>query len=165
MRSILSEVRSKKRSLLESGLAFPRIQEKFQCQTTVEAITSCTPMSAMGHPVPVRQQMGFSAKRAKIPTVGYGDTAVRLKETKGFAYIAHLLRHPRTEFHVLDLVGVKASGRDEDEAGQRMVGSRRSDADLQKAGIGITRLGDAGEVLDQQAKSAYRRRLSELRRN
>ena len=106
---------------------------------------------------------GIFRKEGEYWTVGYGDNAVRLKETKGFAYIAHLLRHPRTEFHVLDLVRGKASGRDEDEAGQRMVGFRRSDADLQKAGISITRLGDAGEVLDQQAKSAYRRRLSELR--
>jgi hypothetical protein len=39
----------------------------------------------------------------------------------------------------------------------------RGDDELQKAGINITGLGDAGEMLDEQAKSAYRRRLSELR--
>jgi hypothetical protein len=39
----------------------------------------------------------------------------------------------------------------------------RRDEDLEKAGIHITKLGDAGEMLDEQAKAAYRRRLSELR--
>jgi hypothetical protein len=39
----------------------------------------------------------------------------------------------------------------------------RGDDELQKAGINITGVGDAGEMLDEQAKSAYRRRLSELR--
>jgi predicted ATPase len=33
------------------------------------------------------------------------NRAFRLKNTKGFAYLAHLLRHPGTEFHVLDLAG------------------------------------------------------------
>jgi uncharacterized membrane protein len=95
--------------------------------------------------------------------VGYGNKAFRLKDTKGFAYLAHLLRHPRTEFHVLDLVGGMAAGGDEDEARERMLGSTRSDGELQKAEINITRLGDAGEMLDERAKSSYRRRLSELR--
>ena len=36
-------------------------------------------------------------------------------------------------------------------------------ADLQKAGIHVGRLGDAGELVDDQAKRAYRRRLAELR--
>ena len=35
--------------------------------------------------------------------------------------------------------------------------------DLQKAGIHVGRLGDAGELVDDQAKRAYRRRLAELR--
>src|SRR5258708_2398827 len=38
----------------------------------------------------------------------------------------------------------------------------RGDDELQKAGINITGLGDAGEMLDEQAKSADRRRLSDL---
>ena len=35
--------------------------------------------------------------------------------------------------------------------------------DLEKAGIQITGLRDAGEMLDEQARVAYSRRLSELR--
>jgi hypothetical protein len=39
----------------------------------------------------------------------------------------------------------------------------RGDYELEKSGIHIGGLGNAGEVLDDQAKSAYRRRLAELR--
>lgn len=102
---------------------------------------------------------GIFRKEGEFWIVGYGNRAFRLKDTKGFAYLAHLLRHPGTEFHVLDLVGGMADGA-EDELKQRMP---RGDDELQKAGINITGLSDAGEMVDEQAKSAYRRRLSELR--
>ncbi len=105
-------------------------------------------------------EIGIFRKEGEFWTVGYGDRAFRLKDTKGFAYLAHLLRHPGTEFHVLDLVGGMAAGTAEDEPKLQIP---RGDDELQKAGINITGLGDAGEMLDEQAKSAYRRRLSELR--
>src|ERR1700678_3191278 len=54
-------------------------------------------------------------KEGEYWTVGRGGNAFRLKHTKGFGYLAHLLRHP------------------------------------------------AGEMLDEQAKVAYRHRLSDLR--
>jgi len=81
----------------------------------------------------------------------------------GLGYIAHLLRHPSVEFHVLDLVGGIGSHREEDEIGQLGQGLPRGPEELEKAGIHVTSLGDAGEMLDEQAKAAYRRRLSELR--
>jgi tetratricopeptide (TPR) repeat protein len=60
----------------------------------------------------------------------------RVRDLKGFRYLARLLAHPGREFHVLDLVAA--------ETGQQMP------------------LGDAGEMLDERAKSAYRRRLAEI---
>jgi uncharacterized membrane protein len=111
---------------------------------------------ATGSPSPINATF---RKEGEYWTVGYGNTAFRLKDTKGFAYLAHLLRHPGTEFHVLDLVGGMAAGGG-DEPKLRMP---RGDDELQKAGINITGLGDAGEMLDEEAKSAYRRRLSDLR--
>jgi hypothetical protein len=102
-------------------------------------------------------------KEGEYWTIGYGGEAFRLKDTKGLGYLAHLLRHSTAEFHVLDLVGGIASGRAEDESGSSGNGLPRHDEDLEKAGIHITRLGDAGEMLDDQAKASYRRRLSELR--
>jgi tetratricopeptide (TPR) repeat protein len=60
----------------------------------------------------------------------------RVRDLKGIRYLAQLLAHPGREFHVLDLVAA--------ETGQKVP------------------LGDAGEMLDERAKSAYRRRLAEI---
>jgi len=64
---------------------------------------------------------------------------------------------------VLDLVGGMASHHEDHETGQSARGVPRGDEILEKAGISVTSLGDAGEMLDEQAKAVYRRRLSELR--
>ena len=90
-------------------------------------------------------------KEGEFWTVGFGGKAFRLKDTKGLGYLAHLLRHPAAEVHVLDLAGGIAGERDE-ETGQSARGLPRRDEDLEKAGIHITSLGDAGEMLDEQAK-------------
>ena len=50
-------------------------------------------------------QKGIFRKEGEYWTVGYGGKSFRLKDTKGLGYLAHLLRHPAAEFHVLDLVG------------------------------------------------------------
>jgi hypothetical protein len=106
---------------------------------------------------------GIFRKEGEYWTVGYGKSSFRLKDTKGFAYLAHLLHHPGTEFHVLDLAGGIAGQVQDDETSISAHGLPRGAQDLEKAGIHVSSLGDAGEMLDEQAKSAYRRRLSELR--
>ena len=108
-------------------------------------------------------QTGVFRKEGEYWTVGYGGKSFRLKDTKGLGYVAHLLRYPAAEFHVLDLVGGIGSQRDDDEAGQSPHDLPRGDEDLEKAGIHIGSLGDAGEMLDEQAKVDYKRRLGELR--
>ena len=108
-------------------------------------------------------QKGVFRKEGEYWTVGYGGKAFRLKDSKGLGYLAHLLRHPGAEFHVLDLAGGIADRRDDDEAGQSEQGLPRGDEELEKAGTHIGSLADAGEMLDEQAKVAYRRRLSALR--
>src|SRR6266478_613841 len=108
-------------------------------------------------------QKGVFRKEGEYWTVGYGGISFRLKDSKGLGYLAHLLRHPSVEFHVLDLAcGIAGQG-DDDETSQSAHGLPRGAEDLEKAGIHIGNLGDAGEMLDDQAKAAYRRRLSELR--
>ncbi len=92
-------------------------------------------------------------------TIAYGQRVSRLKDTKGLVYIAYLLRNPGVEFHVLDLVQYAAHP----EAVPAPAGLPDREEELAKAGIHIGNLGDAGEVLDSQARSAYRRRLTELR--
>ena len=135
----------------------------FRCHVRREAVDLARLVPARrGRGVRAAQQ-GIFRKEGEYWTVGYGGKAFRLKDTKGLGYLAHLLRHPGAEFHVLDLVGGIASQREEDETSQSVQGLPRGDEDLEKAGIHITSLGDAGEMLDEQAKVAYRRRLSELR--
>ena len=69
-------------------------------------------------------------------SVVFEGRTVRVRDLKGMRYLAQLLAHPGREFHVLDLVAA--------ETGQQ------------------TALGDAGEMLDERAKTAYRRRLTEI---
>ncbi len=69
-------------------------------------------------------------------SVVFAGRTVRVRDLKGMRYLAQLLIHPGREFHVLDLVAA--------ETGQKLA------------------LGDAGELLDERAKSAYRRRLAEI---
>src|ERR1700726_4392573 len=92
-------------------------------------------------------QKGVFCKEGEYWTIGYGGNAFRLKDTKGLGYLAHLLRHPAVEFHVLDLAGGIGSQRDDHETGLP-----RGEQDLEKAGIHVSSLGDAGEMLDDQAK-------------
>jgi hypothetical protein len=108
-------------------------------------------------------EQAIFCKEGEYWTVGRGGNTFRLKDTKGLAYLARLLRHPAVEFHVLDLAGGIAGQREDDETNQSVHGLPRGEQDLEKAGIHIGSLGDAGEMLDEQAKVAYRRRLSELR--
>ena len=66
--------------------------------------------------------------------MAFDGHTVRLRDLKGLHYLARLLGAPGREFHVLDLVAVERS----------------------------PDTGDAGVMLDAQAKDAYRRRLAEI---
>src|SRR6202790_4281405 len=85
-------------------------------------------------------QKGIFRKEGGYWTVGYGGKSFRLKDTKGLGYLAHLLRHPAAEFHVLDLVGGIAGQHDEDETSQSVQALPRGDEELEKAGIHVTSL-------------------------
>ena len=74
--------------------------------------------------------------------VACGDIRCPLPDTKGLRYLAELVRSPGVERHALDLV-------------DRVEGV----AD----GVDRRRLGDAGEVMDAQARTAYRHRIEALR--
>src|SRR5262249_51229334 len=71
-------------------------------------------------------------------TVTYGDVVGRVKDLKGLHYLARLLRSPGQEFHVLDLMGAEGDQRE-----------APADGPL--------------PLLDDAAKTAYRRRLGDLR--
>ena len=71
-------------------------------------------------------------------SVAFDGRTVRIRDLKGIRYLARLLASPGQELHVLDLVAAESCG------GQPAA------------------LGDAGALLDPQARDAYRRRLVEI---
>jgi tetratricopeptide (TPR) repeat protein len=74
--------------------------------------------------------------------------AVRVRDRKGIHYLARLIDNPGRDFHVLDLAAAEAHTDSQTELGHAPSLSRV--------------LGDAGELLDERAKDAYRRRLAEI---
>jgi tetratricopeptide (TPR) repeat protein len=98
----------------------------------------------IGQPMdtPALEDVGVRPARATLTLTPEGDTwllalgdaSLRVKDVLGVRYVARLVADPEREIHVLDLVG----------AGEAETG------------------GDAGEVLDANARAAYKRRLAEL---
>lgn len=80
-------------------------------------------------------------------TVAVGGKVARLKHIKGLSYLYHLLSSPEREWHVLDLVTAVE--------GQGPKPARR--AEVSAAGAA-----DALDVIDPEARAAYRRRLVDL---
>jgi tetratricopeptide (TPR) repeat protein len=76
-------------------------------------------------------------------SIDFDGQTVHVRDIRGMHYLAQLLSGPGREFHVLDLVAF-VSATPNDASASRMM------------------LGDAGELLDGQAKDAYRRRLAEI---
>jgi hypothetical protein len=87
-------------------------------------------------------------------TVRYEGSVARLKDAKGLRYLAQLLGNPGREYHSLDLAAAGSqTARPAPPAGRAWAdGELRVHPDL----------GDAGALLDAQAKAAYQARLGEL---
>ena len=77
--------------------------------------------------------------------VSSGDVRCRLPETKGLRYVAELVGNPGVERHALDLV-------------DRVEGVGAGDLAVDRRA-----LGDAGELVDASARTAYRHRIEALR--
>ena len=85
-------------------------------------------------------QKGIFRKQGEYWTIGHGGNAFLLRDTRGLGYLAHLLRNPTAEFHVLDLVARTADHTGEGDSNRLP----RGDEELEKAGIHLAGLGDAG---------------------
>ena len=81
--------------------------------------------------------------------VTFEERTVRVRDLKGMRYLARLLGDPGREFHVLDLV-----------ASERGVPAQQG-RDVEP-GLSSSAAGDAGPMLDERAKEAYRRRLADI---
>lgn len=110
---------------------------------------------------------GTFRKEGEFWTLAYVGKVVRLRDTKGLGYIVHLLRNPGLEFHALDLISgtfvrSEADSNSKSEYLESAVITPDGTA-VDSPELRIGGLGDAGELLDAQSKSEYRRRLAELR--
>jgi tetratricopeptide (TPR) repeat protein len=81
-----------------------------------------------------------------------GAETVRLKDRKGLQYLATLLERPDVEVHAIDLV----NGPVDAQARGRGAGAANGE-------LAVSDGGDAGALLDPEAKAAYRERVVELR--
>lgn len=77
--------------------------------------------------------------------VACSDIRCRLTDTKGLRYVAELVRSPGVERHALDLV------------------DRVEGVGIEGYALDRRRLGDAGELVDAKARTAYRHRIEALR--
>jgi hypothetical protein len=102
-------------------------------------------VKAVGRPVRVGCRVATLERDGVWWTAGCGDTRVRLHDSKGLRYLAELVGHPGVERHALDLVDIVEG--------------------VPTGGSGVDRrgLGDAGSLLDAEARAAYRHRVAELR--
>lgn len=98
------------------------------------------------------QPAGVFLREGEYFAITYEGDTFRLREVKGLRYLAHLLANPGREIHAIDLTQL-GEGRPAPAPG---LGGRPGPG-LDGAGFG-----DGGEVLDSQARSAYRGRLEEL---
>lgn len=86
-------------------------------------------------------------------TVRYGEESCRLKDRKGLHHLARLLREPGREIHSLELVATEGEQPEPDGPDVYVDAAAASH---------VVGLGDAGAILDAEAKAAYRERLAEL---
>ena len=88
--------------------------------------------------------------------MSFAGTTCRLKDARGLHYIAHLLQHPHHEVHVITLITVRADPSEDLPDVDHFQDSSLSFAHPEG-------FSDAGDILDPQARAAYKQRLSELR--
>jgi predicted ATPase len=89
-------------------------------------------------------------------SVSFAGETCRLKDARGLHYIAQLLQQPHQEIHVITLITVGADGTEQD---METPSFHDPSVSLDRG----ERFGDAGAMLDPQARAAYKQRLSELR--
>ena len=122
--------------------------ERQAAQTILDGIEAAPPMDTAhvdgrdGVHEPPAPDLNVFRREGDYWSLEFEGRTVRVRDLKGMHYLARLLAHPGREFHSLDLVAAEN------------VGVARSDEHMA--------LGDAGELLDARAKSAYRRRLAEI---
>ena len=135
------------------------------------------PLPDLRSPIPHAQDQGLKTQDLSSPTsdtqpptpntfrhegeywtLVFDGVVCRLRDMRGLHYLAYLLQHPDEEFHALRLVNEEV---ELSQVDQRDAVSRRDGEDGINAGQAFV-FSDSGEMLDPQARAAYRRRLEDL---
>jgi tetratricopeptide (TPR) repeat protein len=117
-------------------------------RTLVAGAVTVGPTTANGTTIAVFRRAG------EYWTLRFDDTGCQLQDSKGMRYLAALLANPGREFHVVDLVSAIPTGKPAHDAPGRSGAGGSDSVRLE--------LGDAGEMLDAEARRAYRERLFEI---
>jgi DNA-binding response OmpR family regulator len=137
-----------------------RIRTSLRLKQTIDAQLDSLRRDAPQHPP---EGAGATFRReGEYWTLAYHGTVCRLKDTKGLHYLAVLLGRPGEACHAVALV----TAVDQPQALQATTSASALSGDQWAAQhLHVGGLGDAGVVLDAQAKAAYKHRLDELRDN
>jgi tetratricopeptide (TPR) repeat protein len=110
-------------------------------------------LGAAGPPAPAGDRVSSGAantitRQGDYWTIVFEGHTTRLRNSKGLEHLAALLARPGEELHVLELAAAAGTARTPSPAASTPELHRES--------------GDAGQLLDTQAKAAYRQRIAEL---
>jgi hypothetical protein len=137
-RALLDEAGAEAEALGMSGLV-AAVERKRGELRGAPAAAPASPATPAGEPPLVLRREG------EYWTVEWGSApAVRLRDSRGLQILATLVANPGREIHAIDLANPSTTG------------------DSVAGGVGID-TGDAGELLDDEARAAYRERIDELR--
>ena len=103
-------------------------------------------------PTVLAEIRGLFSQQGEFWEIEFEGRKFRLRDSKGLRYLSQLLKNPGREIHSLDIVSV-VEGR---------IATTRATGAAADPSLEVTGLGDAGAVLDAQAKGAYKRRIREL---
>ncbi len=117
---------------------FYRQSREIAAELGLERLTAAdSPAPAPGRAPPATDPAAFTLRpEGEVWKFGFGGHASTVKNSKGVRILAHLVAHPGREFHVLELNSLDAAPTPES--------------------------GDAGPLLDDEARRQYRRRLDFL---
>ena len=143
----LGNAESARLEVQSAGSAFERVGAAGWADRARALLEGGAAASPVGPP-PVSADVNVFALDGDTRTVTFGGETVRLRDLKGMRYVARLLAEPGREFHALDLLALDAGG---------VPGVARASGEVDGSLDG-----DAGALVDAEAREAYRRRLADI---
>jgi tetratricopeptide (TPR) repeat protein len=131
------------------GLRIERLEEQLGAAAPAAPAAAATAPTASGAPATAALR-----REGDVWRVEFEGRTKFVKDAKGLRHLALLLDNPGVEFHAVDMVGA-AEGT---TSAGRANAAGDGDVEVRRAGDG-----DAGALLDPQAKREYRARLEDLR--